>query len=160
MIDQAAIVFVGKVTSISPTQWNQDSGEAWADGLLLHYIELEVLEPIVDSIGLDKRVTITVLGNSPLDGQADHALKEGDQAVVFARQTELAWRNGRRSIFQLLGVPSDAHFILRDDGLYHGRWNEEPVSFEQLLNRIAQRRETLVQPHAAAGPHDRCSGRV
>jgi hypothetical protein len=53
MIDRAQIIFVGKVTSIPPTQWNQDSGEAWADGLMLHYIELEVLEPIVDTIGLD-----------------------------------------------------------------------------------------------------------
>lgn len=146
MIDQAEIIFVGKVTRISPTQWNQDSGEAWAGGLQLHYIELEVLEPIIDTIGLGEHVTLTALGRSPLEVRADYALKEGDQAVIFARQTKLDWRDGRRPIFQLLGVPSDAHFILGDDELYHGRWNEEPISFEQLLNRIGQRRETLVQP--------------
>jgi len=146
MIDQADIIFVGKVVGISPTQWNQDSGEAWDGGLQLHYIELEVLEPIVDTIGLGEHVTLIALGRSPLEARADHALKEGDQAVIFARQKELAWRDGRRAVIKLMGDPSDSHFIVGDDGLYHGRWNEGPVSFEQLLNRIAQRRETLVQP--------------
>jgi len=146
MIDQADVIFVGKVVGISPTQWNQDSGEVWVGGLQLHYIELETLEPIVDTIGLGEHVTLTALGRSPLEARADHALKEGDQAVIFARQKELVWRDGRRPVIKLMGNPSDAHFILGDDGLYHGRWNEGPVSFEQLLNRIAPRREILVQP--------------
>lgn len=164
MIDQAAVIFVGKVVNISPTRWNQDSGEPWYDeatgsGLQLHYIELEVLQPIVDTIGLDKRVTITALGASPVDGQADkegdevitqsgpdHDLKVGNEAVIFAIQTDLAWRDGTRPILELMGVPRDAHFIRGDDGQYHGRPNEKPVSLEELINRVAQRRETLVQP--------------
>jgi hypothetical protein len=88
-------------------------------------------------------MTLTVVGHSPLEGRPDHALSAGDQAVVFARQTELVWRDGSRSIFQLLGVPSDAYYIVGDDGLYHGRWDEGPVSLVELLDRIARRREII-----------------
>ena len=152
MIDESDAIFLGKVVSISPTRWNQDSGEEWYDsvsgsGLQLHTIELEVLEPIVDTIGLGQQVTITVLGSSPLEGSADHDLKMDDQAVIFAGSGEIAWRGGTmRPVLLLAGAPSDSHFILGGNGLYRGRWNEEPVSLEQLIDRIAQRRETLVQP--------------
>ena len=162
MIDQADIIFLGKVVNISPTRWNQDSGKPWYDeggdvGLQLHHIEFEVLRPIVGNFGLDKRVTITALGSSPLDshqegeqaiiqGGPDHDLKLGDETVIFVRQTDLAWRDGTRSILELMGNPADAHLIRGDDGLYHGRWTEGPVSLDELINRIAQRRETLVQP--------------
>lgn len=152
MIDESDVIFLGKVVSISRTRWNQDSGEEWYDsesgsGLQLHTIGFEVLKPIVDTIGLGQQVTITVLGRSPLEGSADHDLKMDDQAVIFADSGEIAWRGGTmRPVLLFTGVPSDSHFILRDNGLYEGRWNEEPVSLEQLIDRIAQRRETLVQP--------------
>lgn len=164
MIDQAGVIFLGKVVNISSTQWNQDSGEPWYDeatgaGLQLHSIEFEVLQPIVDTVGLDKKVTITALGISPLDNQAnkegnevmtqggpDHNLKVGDEAVIFAVKTDLAWRDGTRPILELIGDPMDAHFIRGDDGLYHGRPNEKPVSLKELITQIAQRRQTLVQP--------------
>jgi hypothetical protein len=152
MIDESDAIFLGKVVGISPTRWNQDSGEEWYDsvsgsGLQLHTIEFEVLEPIVDTIGLGQPVTITVLGSSPLEGSADHDLKVDDQAVIFARAGEIAWRGGTmRPVWLLTGAPSDSHLILGDNGLYAGRWNEGPVSLEQLISRIAQRRDTLVQP--------------
>jgi len=158
MIDQADIIFLGKVISVSPTRWNQDSGEMWVQTdpgnvdntpLQLHYVELEVLRPIAARIGLDQRVNIIVVGSNPLDEYADpnvHGLREGVQAVTFVRQTQLTWREGRPTVLMFMGCPSDAHYILADDGLYHGRWNEQPVSLEELLKRIAQQREIVAQP--------------
>ena len=164
MIDSADVIVVGKVISISPTRWNQDSGEQWDSieeeplifdpnnppptALQLHTVELEVVQPIADTVGLDKQITITVLGKSPLDGHADHSLKVGDQAIIFAVQTDLVWRNekGTKQIFELVGVPSDAHFIVGDDGLYHGRPDENPFLLAEVINRVAQRRPILVEP--------------
>jgi len=117
MIDYAEVIFVGKVLSISPTFWNQDSGEYWYDdeskavspaSLQLHAIEFEVLRVIVDTLGIEKRVTIYVYGPSPLDGgttledgitirqaeEEDYEMAVGDQVIFFAGQTELAWREG------------------------------------------------------------------
>jgi hypothetical protein len=79
-------------------------------------------------------------------GGPDHDLKVGDEAVIFAIQTDLAWRDGTRPILELIGSPTDAHFIRGDDGLYHGRPNEKPVSLKELITQVAQRRQTLVQP--------------
>lgn len=151
MIEQADIIFLGRVVNISPTRWNQDSGEPWYDnvigsGLQLHYIEFEVLQPIVDTLGLKQQVTITALGASPLEGQADHSLQVGNEALVFAVETDLVWRDGTRPILELAGAPEDAHFIRGQDGLYYGRWTDRPVSLDELVGQIAQRRETLVQP--------------
>jgi hypothetical protein len=156
-INRAEAIFVGKVTDISPTQWNQESGEHWQDGLLMHYMEVAVLQPIVDTIGLGRTVTITELGNSPIDvdtaedrvvvaGSSGHNLAIGDQAVFFVHQTEIAWRGDPKPAVVLTGgAPWDAYFILEDDGLYHsGRFNESPLSLEQLIEQIAQRREVIV----------------
>jgi hypothetical protein len=145
MIDQADAIFLGKVKDISRTSWNQNNGEYWEGGFQLHAIELEAILLIVDSIGLNEQVTITALGSSPLDGHADHDLKVGDQAVFFVRQTELAWRDGVRPILELMTVPSYAYFQRGSDGLYHGPLLGKPLSIEDVINQIAQRRATLVQ---------------
>ena len=143
MIDKAGIILVGKVTDISATSWNQDNGEPWYDqatgfGLQLHYVALDVVQPIVDTIGLGKQLTIVILGPSPLDGHSDDDLKVGDQAIFFAATTELAWREEqRRPIIELLTYPPDATFKLGDDNLYEG------ISLEEMINQIAQRRATF-----------------
>jgi hypothetical protein len=164
LIDLADVIFEGKVLSISPTFWNQDSGEYWYDeakgiGIQLHAIELEVLQPIVDMIGVETQITIFILGASPLDGLAegdgtlvfqedggDYDLKVGDQVIFFANQRELAWREGGPRKLLMSNPILDA-FIQMPDGLYHDPWNEKkPISLEEMINQIAERREVLAVP--------------
>lgn len=155
MIDSADAIFVGKVISISPTHWNQDNGEEWNDdaiggdsGLQIHTIEVEIIRPIVDTIKLEKRITITVLGSSPIEGYADHNLKESAQAVFFVRQTELAWRGGEtRLVFEFIGAPVYSYYLRESDGMYHdGRPNAQALSLDGIIKLIAQRRADLIQP--------------
>lgn len=155
MIDSADAIFRGKVFSISPTHWNQDSGEEWNDnaiggdsGFQVHEVEIEVLQAIVDGVGLDKRISITLIGSSPLDGYGDHNLKEGVEAVFFMRQTEIAWREGgTRPIFELMTAPVYSYFQLGGDGLFHDeRPDGRPLSLEDIVKSIAQRRAILAQP--------------
>lgn len=148
MITQADAIFVGKVVSISPTSWNQDNGSYWDDGFLLHTVDVEILRPVAGNKEFMRNgnISITILGNSPLDGIAEHSLKVGDQAAFFVNKTEIAWREGNKTVFILLGVPTDSYFLLGKDGLYHGRYNEPPISIEQLISQISDRREVITQP--------------
>ena len=49
VIDDADVILIGKVASLSPSRWNQDSGEYWEDGnsemANLQYYELVELRP-------------------------------------------------------------------------------------------------------------------
>lgn len=86
LVSQADIIFTGSVLNISPTKWNQDSGEYWsettiegltADGEQLttthnawpvYEIEMKVTRPFVDKVGVGQEaVTLVMLGKSPLD---------------------------------------------------------------------------------------------
>jgi len=178
MIDQADLIFVGRVVNITPARWNQESGEYWDEdetedpydtALLYHEIELAILRPVVDSIGVGEKAVITVLGNSPVGPQPEmpglringrpviieeadspvHDLKVGDQVLVFAEQGEIAWREeGMRPVLTLMGYPQDSYVVQGEDGLYHF-WRpdrEPPLSLEALLAQIAARREILAQP--------------
>ena len=160
LIDRSAVIFEGKVLSISPTFWNQDSGEYWYDdgvGLQLHTLEVEVLRPIVDTLGMQKQVIIYILGSSPLDGGAEgdgttihqgsgnYEMTVGDQVVFFAGQIELAWREGGTRKLLMSYPPLDT-FVQRPDGTYYDPWDYGSISFEELLGEIAARRTTLVQP--------------
>jgi len=155
MIDSADAIFLGKVIAISSTRWNQDSGEEWNDdaiggdsGIQIHTIEVEILRPIVDVVGLGDHITITALGISPVDGQSDHNLKEGNQAVFFVMQTELAWRGKTtRPIFELIGAPTESYYLQGSDGLYYsGRPDTLALSLENIIKIIAERRADLIQP--------------
>lgn len=152
MIDQADLIALGEVTEISYTEWNQDSGLIWSTekrgseftvALPLHYVEFTIDRALVDRIGVDSRVTLTVLGNSPLqDPDADHDLVIGDRAVFFARQTQLAWREGgKRPIWQLVGAPIQAYGLEGEDRQYHfARAGEPPLSLDALTAQVEVRR--------------------
>lgn len=201
MLEQADIIFVGKVTNISPTRWNQDSGQYWQEvteeGVAekgerlttthsawpIHEIELSIVQPIVDEIGIDEKVILTLIGKSPVDnisqtnngetiqieGDSSHALQIGDEIIVFAVRTEIAWRDpnrpiklvtnedgvtyfdiGKRSIIDFIGIPSDSYLIKGDNGLFYSVEGateyHEPISLDQLIKRIGEKRETLIQP--------------
>jgi len=148
MIQQADLIFVGKVKVISPTSWNQDNGEYWNNGLLIHTLEVEILRPIAGDTQwvTNKSMLLTILGNSPADGHSEHGLQTDNQAVFFVRETDLAWREGKRKVVMPLGMPTDFYFLLGTDGTYHGRFNEQATSLEKLIERISQHRDVLMEP--------------
>lgn len=82
---QADLIFAGEVLDISPTRWNQDSGEYWtetteegvtADGQKLttthsawpiYEIRMSVAQPIIDQLGVGQEVVLILQGKSPVD---------------------------------------------------------------------------------------------
>jgi len=195
LMNQADLIFAGTVLDISPTRWNQDSGEYWSEtteeGVTatgeklttthsawpVYEVKLSVDTPIVDEVGIGKEVTLTLLGKSPIgEGVNSEAgniqvdaetvnLQNGQELVVFAWQTELAWRDpnrpielatnangdtyfdiGTRSIITLMGLPANAYLVKGSDGLYYpaeGSTNEqEPISSDDLTLSILQKRES------------------
>ncbi|MCA9974504.1 MAG: hypothetical protein R3E31_28730 [Chloroflexota bacterium] len=117
VIRRADVIFVGKVISISPTRWNQDSGDYWEEtttegayetnhtAMPVHKITMEVTSLIADEVGIGETVVLTAIGKSPnenssttadtiqLAGSPDHMLTIGSEAVIFGIQTEIAWRD-------------------------------------------------------------------
>lgn len=123
MIKMADAIFAGQIVDISPTQFNQDSGEYWettaeeGPGLgttfsawPVYFVELAVERPFVDKIGLGNTAVLTLLGNSPADaadpvnsrgeavqagGGSDWTFQVGDEIIAFVNQTEIAWWDGQ-----------------------------------------------------------------
>ncbi len=164
-IAQADVILVGRVASISPTRFNQDSGEYWEDTnsprtiCPIHQIEITVIQTIVDTLGVGDTVVVTVWGNSPLEqplgsaagiilaGSPDHNLEVGEQVIAFLGQRNIAWRDGTRPVLMFMGFPAESYLVLRSDGLYHDDWlDKEPVSLEALITQVAQKRTVLTQP--------------
>ncbi len=157
-IDQSEAIFIGTVLAISGAQWNQNSGERWqADdlpsspaALLYHTIDIEVTQPIIDTINIGQNVTITVLGNGPGDtAHPDDPIKEGDVGIFFVARRAIAWReSGTRNVIYFLGAPSQCYFLKASDGLFYPpiNQNEKGRSLKEIINEIAGRRTVLVQP--------------
>jgi len=154
MIDQSDLIIVGKVADISSTQWNQESGEPWEDGLSIssgpdnstplqiHYIDLEIERRILDMLDTPDRIKVTALGVSPWEGDAAHGLKVGDEGVFFAKSTEIAWRDGKRSVIVLVGDPAQAYLRKLDGGYYRGTLAQTALTLDEVVKTISQRRET------------------
>ena len=194
MMRSADMIFVGKVLSITPTKWNQDSGEYWEaiteegvneqgeslttthSGWPIHEIELVVAQSLInDSEAIEKSIVLTVLGKSPVDqeppgndtevvtvvGEAPYSLQVGDEVVIFAVYTEIAWRDpdqpirlvpagdgtsyfdiGKRAIIGFISSPADSYLIKGEDGLYHSSSESNevavPVTLEDLRKQIAE----------------------
>lgn len=163
LLTMADAIFIGQVTNISPARWNQDSGAYWAeDGLTTlpyHEVQVAVGRTLVDTIGLSKQVTLTVLGGSPagtiesagvtIEPQAEHTLRIGYQGIFFVDQYAIAWRGGTvgnqatRPIIGLMGVPQFSYLTPQGDGLYYsGDPDTGPMSLAQLMTRITQQRRS------------------
>ena len=132
----ANAVLSGQVMAVSPTRWNQDSGEFWdrelpggqTEAAQPYYeITLRVDDPIVDTtaqgIAAGRDVVLTVVGMNPEEEHAiaagigvttgDHGpegLEVGQRAVIFAQKTAMTWREGTKPILQLMGHPEQAYF--------------------------------------------------
>jgi len=194
MVANADIILLGEVKHISPTQWNQDSGEYWEEvtedgvsdkGEMLTTsfaawpvlrVQLKVLQILVDEVGIGNELTLTVLGKGPQDppdmvfvdgitlqASTPYSLNIGYQIVVFAIQTEMAWRDpsqpiqlltntdgstyfdiGKRTIFDFIGAPAISFLIAGENALYYSTpeatFQEEPVSLEQLMLGVSEKR--------------------
>ena len=146
--------FLGEVTAISPTHFNQDSGQYYPDAMGIHTITFRVIEPIVDEIGLGPEVTLTTIGGSPVDNghvdiaggnvacydtQVAHSFAVGQQMVVMARRNEIVWREGgTHEVLAFAAWPTYAYFSA-SQGLYR-RDNTElpPMTLEELSQTIRQ----------------------
>lgn len=195
LIAKADLIFAGTVLDISPTRWNQDSGEYWAEtteeGVTaegerlttthaawpVYEITLVINQPIVNELGVSPEVVLTLLGKSPVStviGDAENNniqldaetvnLQIGQEIIVFAMQTEIAWRDpsrsielitdsngttyfdiGKHSIITLMGVYDNAYLVKGSDGLFYPSESasnrQEPIPLEKLILTISERRD-------------------
>lgn len=123
MIKSADAIFAGQIIDISPTQYNQDSGEYWEQttvegpgletthtALPIFTIELTVDTVWVDEVGLGETAVLTQVGYKPIDvidpvlsaGEtaqpeisSDWQLQIGDEIIAFVVQREIAWWDGQ-----------------------------------------------------------------
>ena len=151
----AEAAFLGEVTAISPTHFNQDSGEYYDGARGIHTITFRVIEPIVDGVGLGPAVTLTSMAGSPVDkGHVDieggnvacydisvsHQFAVGQEMVVLVSLHEIAWlEGGRREVLAFAAWPTDAYFSRNEQGLYR-RNNTElpPLTLEELSAYIQE----------------------
>jgi len=160
-IEKADIILAGRITNISKTLWNQDSGEYWEEvvedeisetryvALPYYTIELAVERPIVNA-QKDDTLVVTVIGMSPSEGKhadSELSLQVGSEVVMFIRHSEMAWREGKRPILQLMSSPEKSGFLRGRHGLYEtAHLQEEKASLDELIARIAQKRPVVTQP--------------
>jgi hypothetical protein len=156
-IELADVIIKGTIKEISQTQWNQDSGEYWEEvvkgddfeyiqtALPFYTISIKTENTLLADQEMGEEVAITVVGTSPLDnGEGDFSI--GDRVVVLAVHSELAWRDGERSILKFLSAPEASLYEQGEDGLYRINHDKKGVSFEDLIAQIAQKRPDIIQP--------------
>jgi len=156
VLAETEAAFLGEVIAISPTHFNQDSGQYYAGAEAIHTVTFRVIEPIVDEIGLGPEVTLTSMAGSPVDkghveiegGDIDcydvtvsHQFAVGQEMVVLARRGEIAWREGgRREVLGFAAWPTDATFS-SGGGVYRRNNSELPaMTLEELGAYIRERR--------------------
>ena len=157
--------FLGEVIAISPTHFNQDSGQYYTDAMGIHTITFRVIEPIVDEIGLGPEVTLTSMAGSPVDNghvdieggsvacydiQVSHEFAVGQQMVVLARRNEIVWREGgTREVLYFAAWPEYAYFAADEQGLYRRNNTALPaMTLEELSAYIREWRAA----HSATPP--------
>lgn len=147
-VAQADMIVTGRVIELSDTRWNQDSGAYWqevdAEGeqvrqaLPLYTVTLAVRETLAGPLS-EPFLTVTILGVSPRSAGSDEhhpAMQVGDEVIIMTRQTELAWRDGSRTVWYLLGNPAESYLTQASDGLYYlpettAGWT--PTTFSQAI---------------------------
>lgn len=154
LLAAAEAVFLGEVIAISPTRFNQDSGDYYDGAMGVHTVTFRLIQPIVDEIGLGEEVTLTSGGGSPIDdgrvvlqGQSiqsyeitvPHELATGQEVVVFAARGELAWRGGTRETLGFAVWAGDSYFYSDNQGQYR-RDNSElsPMTMDELVDYVVE----------------------
>jgi len=155
LVKASGVIFVGKVSEITPTRWNQDNGQYWLDespdGLItygpamqLHSIKFRPSQFIVNKLGLNatSELEITMSGANPKDEGApiEYELAPGDEVVFFAHQTDLTWRgDSTRQVMMPPTAPSFSYFKQQADGLYEGKVfsNEVGGAYSITLRKLS-----------------------
>ncbi len=159
VIDEAEAILIGQVISLSPSRWNQDSGEYWEDetsqiaSLQYYEVTLEVTEAVVDRIGLDDKPVITVLGPglAEADSGADArdiqrtqtdsiSFHAGEKVLLFLRRVPLAWRGGSVEKIMLAGGPQGKYTLTDDNRALNASTPERDTTLSALLEQITARR--------------------
>jgi len=146
LIELADSIFEGTVLSISPTRWNQDSGDKWDGGLMLHAVEIEVDQPLVGDVAAGERFSLTILGASPGEGHVDYDFKAGDTSIFFTKRTDLTWSDGFRTVNMLIGAPAGSYLLADENGMFKGQLFSQPMSLDEVTKLIAEHRVVINQP--------------
>ena len=151
-VKTSGAIFKGKVVSISPTFWNQDSGKAWDSensgiaALRLHTIEVQIEQKWIDTLGLGDMVTVTGWGVSPLEEYSDYKLAVGDEVVVFLKQAKIAWRGGgTKEVLTYTASPYQSLYMLNKDGLLAVSGETEVLNLDDIENRISAYRDDMLK---------------
>ncbi len=171
-VKNADIIFAGRLIEISPSKWNQDNSEYWEktsseqpSSLQYHTLKFDISEFIVDKIQQKDQsyLEVTILGASPLDGNADYSLAIGDNVIGFAKRADLAWKDGNKtvSIIEVVTAPSLAFFVQSGDpsGFYEGKvlydlgkGNFETRNISLPLQDIASQVQSIIQNQPPSRP--------
>ena len=155
LVKTSDVIFVGKVIEMTPSRWNQDNGEYWANGFQYHTIRFEVSQFIVDKIGASNQEAIEVMvgGMSIAEGNRDYSLKIGDEVIAFAGLVDLAWKGGTKSMLEISTTPSAAFFRrLNPSGDFVGvivnkAWQtQKSMSLPEWIAKIEETLEETVSP--------------
>lgn len=170
MVKSADVIFLGQITHIGETKWNQDSGEYWQETIkdefgetivpALPYFEVTIspVQMIVNTLDIEGPVVVTVLEHSPLDslgGEFD--LKIGDEIITFVSQSEIAWyfgevtynnstkafESGRKTVLLFTAAPNQSSLMKNNDGSYQLSTDMEqvgPFSLDELISLIEEKR--------------------
>lgn len=153
IIKTANLIALVNVVDISRTVWNQDNGEIWyeepttssdpiiSSPLQIHYVTFEVLQMIIGSNQPEEKFILTVVGQSPIDGNSDNHLEVGQEGILFARNTELTWRDGTKPVMMFMGIPGQSFLVKQAGGLFTGELVKTPISLDELIAQVEQARE-------------------
>ncbi len=145
IIDDSDAIFLAQVLAVSGTSSNQDNGRYWDGGLPVYTIELQILRSVVDTLALPEHVTVTQVAYSPLERGNTGTPAVGQRAVFFIVQTDIAWRDGLRTVLRTTNTDGDSIIVVGDDRA-SAQPNDEAARLEQIVQDIAERREILPQP--------------
>ena len=148
IIADSGAIFVGQVLEVSPTSWNQDSGEYWRGGLPVYTIEVKVLQMLVDNLALPDEVTVTQVAYSPHDGGKTQPVA-GQRAVFFVVPRAIAWRDGVRPVLRTTNTDTDSIIVIGDENL-PAQPTEEAARLDEIIRDIAAHRDDLLLTAPAA----------
>ncbi len=145
IIDDSDAIFLGQILSVSATGWNQDSGTYWDGGLPVYTIDVQVLRPIVDTLNLPEKISVTQVSYSPLEDGPDRSPAAGQRALFFVVQTSIAWREGPQRVLRTTNTDTDSILVVGDDR-NPAEPNDEAARLDSIIQDVAERREIVPPP--------------
>lgn len=167
MVDQADTIFLGQVQHISPTRWNQDSGEYWQEtidegnGLQTTFTAVPYYEV---QFSVERSILGAPIGPLTVTSGSDLQIQKGDRLIVFVHHGLLPWRKAgepgrlvespagrtldmdQRPVVTFYQEPMSSLFYQGPDGLYHSLEDAsqqvKPFSLEELERLVGARKAT------------------